>query len=81
MRPPSLAAVLALELLHELTDAEAPPLHGETVSIGRTDAYLSAAEGSSAPLPAVMVIHERWRRLPSTTRPRSPTPGRRLKRE
>lgn len=46
--------------LHELTDAEAPPLYGETVSIAGTDAYLSLPEDATAPLPAVIVIHEWW---------------------
>lgn len=46
--------------LHELTDAEAPPLHGETVSVAGSEAYLSLPEGVSAPLPAVIVIHEWW---------------------
>lgn len=46
--------------LHELTDAEAPPLFGETVELAGTEAYLSLPEGASAPLPAVIVIHEWW---------------------
>src|SRR5690606_39459742 len=46
--------------LHELTDAEAPPLHGQTVTVAGTQAYLSLPEGAAAPLPAVVVIHEWW---------------------
>lgn len=46
--------------LHELNEGEAPPLHGETVSIAGSNAYLSLPEGASAPMPAVIVIHEWW---------------------
>lgn len=46
--------------LHELTDAEAPPLYGETVEVAGTEAYLSLPEGASGPLPGVIVIHEWW---------------------
>ena len=46
--------------LHELTDRAADPLRGESVTIGATTGYLSVPEGASAPLPAVIVVHEWW---------------------
>lgn len=60
---PSLTGLVdeeTFKALHELTDAEAPPLHGETVAIAGSQAYLSLPEDASAPLPAVIVIHEWW---------------------
>lgn len=60
---PELTGILgeeAFKALHELTDAEAPELHGETIELAGTKAYLSLPEGASAPLPAIVVIHEWW---------------------
>ena len=45
--------------LHELSDAEVPPLRGETVTLGSGQAYLSLPEGAG-PHPGVLVIHEWW---------------------
>ena len=60
---PSLTGLVdeeTFKAMHELNEGEAPPLHGETVSVGGSEAYLSLPEGASAPLPAVIVIHEWW---------------------
>jgi carboxymethylenebutenolidase len=60
---PNLTGILgeeAFAALHELTEAEAPPPKGETIDLAGTKAYLSLPEGASAPLPAVVVIHEWW---------------------
>lgn len=46
--------------LHELTDAEAPPPRGVPIELAGGTAYLSLPEDASAPLPAVLVIHEWW---------------------
>ena len=49
--------------LHQLTDAEAPPLHGETIPLAGGQAYLSLPPNrgtAGEPLPAVVVIHEWW---------------------
>jgi carboxymethylenebutenolidase len=60
---PSLTGILdeeAFKALHQLTDAQAPELHGETITIAGTKAYLSIPKDAVAPLPAVIVIHEWW---------------------
>lgn len=47
--------------LHELTKADAPPLHGQEITLpGGSRAYLSLPSGATAPLPGVIVIHEWW---------------------
>ncbi|MCH9685267.1 MAG: dienelactone hydrolase family protein [Deltaproteobacteria bacterium] len=46
--------------LHELTDAKAPEPRGVELEIAGARAYLSLPEGATAPLPAVLVIHEWW---------------------
>ncbi|PRQ10158.1 dienelactone hydrolase family protein [Enhygromyxa salina] len=46
--------------LHQLTEAEAPPLRGQTIELGGGQAYLSLPEDATAPVPAVVVIHEWW---------------------
>lgn len=47
--------------LHELpSDAPAAALRGEEILIGGAKAYLALPAGASAPLPAVLVIHEWW---------------------
>lgn len=46
--------------LHELTEAEAPPLRGVEIDLGDSKAYLSLPPDAKAPLPAVIVIHEWW---------------------
>jgi len=46
--------------LHELKGEAAPEPRGEMIEIAGAKAYLSLPEGSSAPLPAVLVIHEWW---------------------
>lgn len=50
----------AFKALHQLTDAAAPELHGETITIAGTQAYLSIPKDAVAPLPAVIVVHEWW---------------------
>jgi carboxymethylenebutenolidase len=50
----------AFAALHQLTDEAAPPLRGQTIELGGGHAYLSLPEGVSAPVPAVVVIHEWW---------------------
>ncbi|PRQ04246.1 Carboxymethylenebutenolidase [Enhygromyxa salina] len=60
---PSATGILdedSFKALHELNADEAPPLHGETIELAGTEAYLSLPEGASAPVPAVVVIHEWW---------------------
>ncbi|EDM78673.1 dienelactone hydrolase family protein [Plesiocystis pacifica SIR-1] len=46
--------------MHQLSEAEAPALRGETVELAGTRAYLSLPEGASGPVPALVVIHEWW---------------------
>jgi carboxymethylenebutenolidase len=46
--------------MHELRTDEAPPLHGVEIELGGGKAYLSLPEGATAPVPAVVVIHEWW---------------------
>ena len=46
--------------LHTLTGEAAPPSRGEEIEVGGARAYLSLPEDATAPLPAVMVIHEWW---------------------
>ena len=46
--------------LHELTDEEAPPPRGEELTVAGARMYLSLPEGVTAPLPAVVVVHEWW---------------------
>lgn len=50
----------AFAALHQLTGADVPPLRGQTIELGGGHAYLSVPEGVSAPMPAVVVIHEWW---------------------
>jgi carboxymethylenebutenolidase len=50
----------AFAALHQLNGADAPPLRGQTIELGGGHAYLSLPEGVSAPMPAVVVIHEWW---------------------
>lgn len=51
----------AFAALHQLTPAEAPPPRGETLALpGGSSAYLSLPENATAPLPAIVVIHEWW---------------------
>ncbi|KIG17859.1 Dienelactone hydrolase family protein [Enhygromyxa salina] len=50
----------AFAALHQLTEAEAPPLHGQTIELGGGHAYLALPEGATGPVPAVVVIHEWW---------------------
>ena len=50
----------AFKALHELTEAEAPPPKGEMIDLAGTKAYLALPEGATAPVPAVVVIHEWW---------------------
>lgn len=60
---PKLTGILDEETfksLHQLTDAEAPPLRGEELQLAGTKAYLSIPKNATAPLPAVIVIHEWW---------------------
>ncbi|MCB9598197.1 MAG: dienelactone hydrolase family protein [Sandaracinaceae bacterium] len=45
--------------LHQLTEAEAPALRGETIDLGGSTAYLSLPEGAP-PRAGVLVIHEWW---------------------
>ena len=45
--------------LHEHTTASPPPLHGTTVDIADTRAYLALPEGG-APHAAIIVVHEWW---------------------
>lgn len=44
--------------LHALRAEDAPPLHGEDISVGEAKAYLSLPEGT--PTAGVLVIHEWW---------------------
>ncbi|MCB9542254.1 MAG: dienelactone hydrolase family protein [Myxococcales bacterium] len=46
--------------LHTLTGEAAPAPKGEMVTIGDGQHYLSLPAGVSAPMPAVLVIHEWW---------------------
>ncbi|MCA9699585.1 MAG: dienelactone hydrolase family protein, partial [Myxococcales bacterium] len=46
--------------LHQLSEAETPTLHGQTIDLAGTKAYLSLPADASGPLPAVVVIHEWW---------------------
>jgi carboxymethylenebutenolidase len=60
---PVLAGILgeeAFKALHELSGEAAPPPKGEEIVLAGTKAYLSLPEGLSAPVPAVVVIHEWW---------------------
>jgi carboxymethylenebutenolidase len=60
---PVLAGILgeeAFKALHELSGEAAPPPKGETIDLAGTKAYLSLPEGATAPLPAVVVVHEWW---------------------
>ena len=50
----------AFKALHQLTDASAPELRGEEIVLAGTKAYLSIPKDATAPLPAVIVIHEWW---------------------
>jgi carboxymethylenebutenolidase len=50
----------SFKALHQLTTAEAPPPRGETIDLAGTKAYLALPEGATAPVPAVVVIHEWW---------------------
>jgi carboxymethylenebutenolidase len=51
----------AFAALHELrTDADAAPLRGREITIEGTRAWLSLPDAATAPLPAVIVIHEWW---------------------
>jgi carboxymethylenebutenolidase len=45
--------------LHELSDAEVPPLRGHAIELAGSYAYLSLPEGEP-PLAALVVIHEWW---------------------
>ncbi|MCA9650143.1 MAG: dienelactone hydrolase family protein [Myxococcales bacterium] len=59
--PPG-AAILDEEgfaALHQLS-AEQAPLRGEDLQVAGVHMYLSLPEGATAPLPAVVVIHEWW---------------------
>jgi carboxymethylenebutenolidase len=60
---PRLTGILdeeAFKALHQLTDASAPELHGETITLAGTKAYLSIPKDAVAPLPAVIIVHEWW---------------------
>lgn len=46
--------------LHQLTDEAAPPPRGQELEVAGARMYLSLPEGATAPLPAVVVIHEWW---------------------
>lgn len=46
--------------LHTLKGEAAPAPKGQMVEIAGTQHYLSLPEGASAPMPAVIVIHEWW---------------------
>jgi carboxymethylenebutenolidase len=50
----------AFKALHQLTGESAPELHGEDITLAGTKAYLSIPKDVSAPMPAVIVIHEWW---------------------
>lgn len=50
----------SFKALHQLTEAEAPPPRGEMIDLAGTKAYLALPEGATAPMPAVVVIHEWW---------------------
>lgn len=61
--PNGLTGVLSEEefkKLHTLNTDAAPPLHGQTVALSSSKAYLSLPQGAKPPLPAVVVIHEWW---------------------
>lgn len=46
--------------LHELRAEDAPPPKGQMIELAGGKAYLSLPPDASAPLPAVLVIHEWW---------------------
>jgi carboxymethylenebutenolidase len=50
----------AFKALHQLTGEAAPELHGEEITLAGTKAYLSIPKDATAPMPAVIVIHEWW---------------------
>ena len=51
---------VAFKKLHEHTDADAPPPKGEMFELSGQQAYLALPEGSSGPMPGIVVIHEWW---------------------
>jgi carboxymethylenebutenolidase len=67
--PPGVAARIAgtgaiseeeFKAMHELRDDAAPAARGETIDLAGTRAYLSLPKGATAPMPALVVIHEWW---------------------
>jgi carboxymethylenebutenolidase len=46
--------------MHQLSPDQATPLMGKDVVVGGARAYLSLPPGMSAPMPAVIVVHEWW---------------------
>jgi carboxymethylenebutenolidase len=49
----------AFKALHELKQGEEPELHGKSVDLGASRAYLALPEGEG-PFPGIVVIHEWW---------------------
>jgi len=50
----------AFKALHQLKAEQAPAPKGQTIQIEGARAYLSVPSGATAPLPAILVIHEWW---------------------
>jgi carboxymethylenebutenolidase len=50
----------AFKALHQLKEGAAPELRGEDITLAGTKAYLSLPKTVTAPMPAVIVIHEWW---------------------
>lgn len=48
------------QALHQLSEQERPPLHGEMVAVGGGEAYLALPASRLPPVPAVLLIHEWW---------------------
>ena len=61
--PNGLTGVLGEEefkKLHELRTDQPPALHGQSVDLKSSKAYLSLPAGAKPPLPALVVVHEWW---------------------
>lgn len=60
--PPAPGDILSEDHFRQLHVApgKAPPHRGAGLSVGSSDAYLSLPDGGQPPLPALVVLHDRW---------------------